>query len=512
MACEFNPHAREFFALCRRQVVISERKNREGGGSAADAWAGWRGQSHTTRRRLWTWLLVSSALHAPLTPLVALLGLVGLLDMRTDDAPPAPPITEIPLDLLPDDGPDPAPKAADKALAEPGGAPVPAPPKPKEAKVEAADAGAPSDAGADSGDAEAVAQAAAEGGVEGREKGTGEQIGDPVALSGAAGKIADANANIRLILYTERMRAHPLARRVGSMLSQAYQWRDFFGPSGIDPIQDVDRILIAGPELRDSSQVVAVMQYNVSDERMRAAVDALVQRDTSGGEWLDAGAPAARARADRADRLFVMPAPHLIVVTPPSAERHALSLSPKTRFPRAAGDEAVTAYILKPSQSLRGLPLRLPASLKWLRIKARQAEGGGATVHIHGLDETPELAEHHAQMLQEGVTAMSRLDLGMLGLLLGRSETRFIESVEFTADGRNIRGELGLTEQQLGSIVDLLTQLMGGAPRRPPPQPALEAGTETPSERPVEPSSPEPPSLPPVPEVPVPEPPAVPSP
>jgi hypothetical protein len=495
--------------------VISEQENAEGGREEAEGWAGWRGQSHTPRRRLWTWVLVSSALHAPLTPLVALLGLVGLLDPSADDLPPAPPITEIPLDLLPDDGPDPAAKAAaEKAAAESGGAPVEAPPKPKEAKVDTADAGAPSDAGADGGDAEAVAQAAAEGGLEGREKGTGEQIGDPVALSGAAGKIADANANIRLILYTERMRAHPLARRVGSMLSQAYQWRDFFGPSGIDPIQDVDRILLAGPELRDSSQVVAVMQYNVSEERMRAAVDALVQRDAN-GEWLDAGAPAARARADRADRLFVMPAPKLVVVTPPSAERHALSLSPKTRFPRAAGDEAVTAYILKPSQSLRGLPIRLPASLKWLRIKAKQADGGGAVVYIHGLDESAELAEHHAQMLQEGVTAMSRLDLGLFGVLLGRSETRFIERVDFTSDGRNIRGELSLTEQQLASIVDLLTQLMGGTPRRPQ-APPVEAGAETPGTRPSEPRAPQPPSMPslpevpPVPEVPPPEPPATP--
>jgi hypothetical protein len=461
---------------------------------------------------LWTWLLVSSALHAPLTPLVALLGLVGLLDTRADDLPPAPPITEIPLDLLPADGPDPGAKAAaEKAAAEPGGAPVEAPPEPKQAKAEEADAGAaPSDSGTDSSDAEAVAQAPVDGGAEGRDKGAGEKIGDPVALSGAAGKIADANANIRLILYTERMRAHPLARRVGSMLSQAYQWRDFFGPSGIDPIQDVDRILIAGPELRDSSQVVAVMQYNVSDERMRAAVDALVQRDTNGA-WLDAGAPAARARADRADRLFVMPAPNLIVVTPPSAERHALSLSRKTRFPRAAGDEAVTAYIVKPSQSLRGLPLRLPASLKWLRIKASQAEGGGATVHIHGLDETPELAEHHAQMLEEGITAMSRLDLGLLGALLGKSQTQFIETVQFTSDGRNIRGELGLTEQQLGTIVDLLTQLMGGTPRRLS-QPASDAAAEVPGSRPAPPETPEPPSSPSVPEVPSPEPPVVPEP
>src|SRR5688572_26239385 len=260
----------------------------------------WRGSSDTSRRRLIWWILFSLLLHSPFTPLAALFGLVAFLrpaDSESDE--PVDPITAIPIDLLEDMGPaggappkpaDPEPVAPkeddsfkDLAVDEPKPEPRP---KPKPERP-AADA----DGGADP-----EALASADGGSEAGAAGTGSSIGDPVALSGAAGRIADANANVRLIVYTERIRNQPLGPRVGMLLSQAPQWRDFFGPAGLDPIKDVDRILIAGPQLRDSSQVVAVLKYNVSEGRMRQALDAIVQRDPANGGWLDAGVPAATAR------------------------------------------------------------------------------------------------------------------------------------------------------------------------------------------------------------------------
>ena len=82
--------------------------------------------------------------------------------------------------------------------------------------------------------------------------------------------------------------------------------------------------MIVGPELRDSSKVVAILKLNVSGPRVREAIDAIVRADTEHGEWLDAGIPAATAYADRAPRIFVMPAPNMVVVVPPSAKDAAL--------------------------------------------------------------------------------------------------------------------------------------------------------------------------------------------
>jgi len=121
-----------------------------------------------------------------------------------------------------------------------------------------------------------------------------KEFGDPIALAGTAGEIADSNANVRLFLYTEVVRKHHLGERISGLLKKTPQWKDFFGPSKIDPISDIDRVMIAGPQLRSSAQVVAIVQHRLSQTRIEQAFDALVQRD---GAWIDRKPLIARGKA-----------------------------------------------------------------------------------------------------------------------------------------------------------------------------------------------------------------------
>ena len=57
----------------------------------------------TTPRRLGRFLALALVLHAPLTPLSAFSGLLRLLGRETE-APALPPVTEIPLDIIDDEG------------------------------------------------------------------------------------------------------------------------------------------------------------------------------------------------------------------------------------------------------------------------------------------------------------------------------------------------------------------------------------------------------------------------
>jgi hypothetical protein len=463
----------------------------------------WRGSSDTGRRRLVWWILVSLLLHSPFTPLAALFGLVALFrptDSETEE--PVDPITAIPIDLLEDMGPagggppKPAEPAAaapkeqdsfkDLAVDEPKPEPKPKPERTAEADEEA-------DAGAD---AEA-ALASADGGADAGAAGTGSAIGDPVALSGAAGRIADANANVRLIVYTERIRNQPLGPRVGMLLSQAPQWRDFFGPAGLDPIKDVDRILIAGPQLRDSSQVVAVLKYNVSEGRMRQALDAIVQRDPANGGWLDAGVPAASARADRAERMFVMPTPGIVVVTPPSAAKSALGLGAKTKFPAPKGPEIMTAFVVTPSRAFRGLAFPVSPSIKWVRVQVLPGADGNATAELVAEDESEESAKTNAEETQRTLEAMTQLKLGILGSFLGKKEHRLVERISFSSQGKMIYGSVVVTPRQLATLVEGAAQLAKDiaernarrrqetqapqAPQAPPSEPNLAPTPETPA-------------------------------
>ncbi|MEB2312937.1 MAG: hypothetical protein OZ921_07260 [Sorangiineae bacterium] len=441
----------------------------------------WRGQRDTAAwRRLGKLLGLSLVLHLPLTPLGALAGLLGLITRGPAEALPVEPVDSIPIDLIEESGESPA----GKPPSEPERGPAPAPsepepdpfaglddepdedalalvdsPKPEEprAPARAADAGAPdaSDAAApdaappDASDAAASVAAASDGGH--AEAGAGRGIGDPVALSGAAGRVVDGNANVRLIVFTDRIRDTELGDKVGALLASANQWYDFFGPSGLDPVKDFDRILIAGPQLRDSSAVVAVLRYNTSEAKIRAALAALVARD-EGGRWLDAGVPAAQAKADRAERVFALPAPHLVVVAPPSAAAAALALPRSTRFPAAKGGEVLTAFVRTPWRAFLGIPFDIPKTIAWVRLSIAPSPGGGAVATLDAEDATPEDARRNAAALSRAINAVTQVNVLFI-------RQRFIEPVSLEADGRHIRGVITATPSQLRDLVGMVAGL-----------------------------------------------------
>ena len=424
----------------------------------------WRGQKDTQRWRFRLLVLASVLLHLPLSPVGGVFGLIRLVSSPAEGPADLNAISAIPVELVGEG--QLAPAAEPESVAAPS-EPAPPPEDDPYAKLleetdslmdlpEPEDAGAaePSendaDAGPDAGpadasldaepesvaDAEAPGDAGAEGGVVG--------IPDPVAMAGAAGQVANANANVRLILYMDRIRRHPVGNRVRELLKNTWQWQDFFGTGGIDPLQDVDRILIAGPQLRDSSDVVAVVRHNVSASKIRGAVDRLVKRDRTGGAWLDAGVPAAEASADGASRVFVMPNSNLMVVAPPSARTSALGLSPTVHFPPPRGNEAVSAYLVTPWRALRGIRFSVPVSVKWARVSITETANSGALARIEAEDESADAARATASRMQQGLRWFVTLD--------------FIEHVSFSSQGTKIIGEVEATREQIAALLELARQ------------------------------------------------------
>jgi hypothetical protein len=406
-------------------------------------------------------VLLSVLLHLPLTPIFGLLGLFSWTAMSEPEPPSLGPIKAIPIEMFEADpgGAEQSAQARGSEALEPDTVAIPdkpqqPTPKPEQPR-ELADAGAPDAGSDDSRDAGADALAASDAGAGDAGVGPGKDIGDPVALSGSAGRVADANANVRLIIYNQNIRSHALGARMGKMLRSIGQWRDFFGPTGLDPIRDIDRMLIAGPQLRDSSEVMVVLKYNVSEQRVRQAIDVLVKRDPNGA-WIDGKVPAARARADRADRIFVMPRPGLLVVTPPSALANVLKVASKIEFAPPKGREALTAYVVTPWRVFMGLPFQFPRSLKWARLQVTPTSGGGVEATFRALDESEEMAKRNAHYLHNTVGTATKLNLGVLGALLGKSQHSFLEKVEFRAEKDEISGIITATPGQVASGFDMI--------------------------------------------------------
>jgi hypothetical protein len=434
----------------------------------------WRGQSDTNRARL-VWVLVGSLLlHSPLTPLFTLIG--WFLQPPPEAAPVVDPITAIPVELLEGEDATAAAKAAQKEPAAPEEPAVSVDPAPAATeKVPVRDAGAPVDAGAPDAEPEADAgedagppdagDELADGGIDDGggladagppedggagegDAGTGEGgPRDPIALVGEAQKVVGNNGNVQVIIDTEKVRAHPLGSRIGGMLAAIPQWRDFLGHSQIDAVRDFDRLVISAPQLvADSSELVAILFANVPDKQLRAAVDALVQADPKHGEWKKkAPVPTAIAYADRAPRVFVLPSPGVVVVTPPSAEKAAQGLR-KLKTPSLPGEAVLRGKLVTPANAAKGLPIRLPASLKSVKVMwftLTPTVSGGVLIELEADDGSPEQASENAAALTSTIRS---IPLNAL----------FIDRYAFEADGSKIKGTIALKQQQVLMILSTI--------------------------------------------------------
>ncbi len=300
------------------------------------------------------------------------------------------------------------------------------------------------------GDAAAASTDAALPGAEaGAEGGSApfRPIRDPVGLAGDAKKITPKNPNVSLVIYLDKVRAHPLGRRFAPTLTKLENWRNFFQGTGLDPVRDIDRILIAGPQLRDSSRVVAVIRHNTSQQRVRGALQALVGRDGSQGQWVKAPVPVVKARVDGAERYFVMTGPRMLVVVPPDGLDQALGLSRNLRFP--GGNHAVVLFLKYPANAFRDQPVRLPTSVEWMRFSMELKPGGGADARLEAKDKDAASAAANAPRLTEVINKAMVIDLIV-------TKRRLLNPVTFRAEGDRIRTETHVTDAQLRHILSFM--------------------------------------------------------
>lgn len=426
---------------------------------------GWQSLEQDSRR-LWRWLLVAFLVHLPFTPLGPLFGLLALISHPQTEPLPVEELRGIPVELL-EQKEEPPPAAAleslpTEPLPEVPAAVVPPRVKPKHQPLEqdageAPDAALPGDAGhpepsvatgdavADAGTLLAVADAGSQTPAAVTQQ--GQPSNPEEALAASTHGIADSNANVRLSLFMDRVREHPLGSQLGQLLKSVYQWRDFFTPASLDPVKDFDRIFLFGPQLRDSSQVAAFLQHNLRPVRIRKAIDGLVKRSGAGSAWLKGTKnPAARAVADRSQRLFVLYPNHVVAVVPPGAEKDALSLS-ELNLPAAKGEELARAFVKTPSRALLGTRFQLAQSIRTAEIRVYAEDEGGARIEADLEDESSEFATRNSRQIKQNVDTMTLANNWLL------SGSRVAEPLQIRTEGNHIRATLRVTRPQAERIL-----------------------------------------------------------
>jgi hypothetical protein len=286
--------------------------------------------------------------------------------------------------------------------------------------------------------------------ADGAEGGGYEPIRDPVAVAGDARMVAQRNPNVSLMVYTGRIRRHPLAVKHAATLTSIQQWRVFFEGTGLDPVRDTDWILLVGPQFRNTARISVVLRYTIPEARMRAAVNALVARSQPPGTWGEKnGVRYARLRIDNADRYIVMPQPRILVVVPSDGLDQAVNLK-TARFPSGAGDGTAVLLNLKtPRNAFRGLPADIPASIAWVKFSMKLTADGGADARIDAEDSDDETAKRSAASLTEQLEKAAVIRLMFV-------QTRLFDPVVFRAEGKHIRADTHFSESQLDTILSMI--------------------------------------------------------
>jgi hypothetical protein len=257
---------------------------------------------------------------------------------------------------------------------------------------------------------------------------------------------------VRLVIYNHRIRDHVLGERIGLVLGILPQWHSFLGESDIDAVKDIDRILIAGPQLRRTGDVMAVLQYNVEKAKVLDAVDQLVKR-SPGGRWLETPFPMAFAQADRADRLFALPRERIAVVAPVGLEKQLVQIGPKVNIPNSKGDEALVAFIKTPWRVFIGRDFDLPKSIAWMRLRVIPNADGGVVLEVEAEDESAELAKQNAELVARRINSMAQMG-GLGAFLAGFGLEPFVDHVTLTTNEKKIEGKLVVRPKQLKRILN----------------------------------------------------------
>jgi len=316
------------------------------------------------------------------------------------------------------------------------------------------DAGLPIDKTTNLPDAGKIEDAGAGSATDGGSIDAGPIASDPSAVAGAPSSLVGKDPNVKILIAGERLRKYELGGMFGEVLAAIPQWQTFIGTSGIDPVKDVNHMLIGGPQLRDSRKVVVVLDMGVSEQKTRETVNGIIKRSNPPGKWLDGTpVPAAMGQAAGGERIFALvPGKHMIVVLPADAKDQLPKVKAIKPFDKSS-KVGIALYMVTPANAFRGLPFQIPNTLKWMRINVIPTDDSGVDVVLEAQDKDETLAREHAVQLEAIVEAVRKIDVPFLG------SYEVLPPTPFVTVGSLIRAETHVSRAKLILI-------MGEAKRR----------------------------------------------
>ena len=137
------------------------------------------------------------------------------------------------------------------------------------------------------------------------------------------GAYAPQGSRLTLLMRLDRLRGTDYAAPVAEMLMRLPDGRDFVTGTGLDLFTDLEALLVATPNPLDASVTFLAVRHHLDDAKVRAALtrgakasDYTLTWRTQDGRPIAERHPLEARRRWRDDRLIMLAAPGLTVVTP----------------------------------------------------------------------------------------------------------------------------------------------------------------------------------------------------
>lgn len=271
---------------------------------------------------------------------------------------------------------------------------------------------------------------------------------------------SDARVVVRIDM--EAVRGSALSNDIGSLVRSYPTWRELLGSSGIDPVRDFDRVLVAAPALvSDQSRIF--IRHHLGNARIREAVLSMAVERGQRPEWRDvSGIPVVDwpAQTD-VPRVVALTGENELVVTTPDdldgaiaiARDHAARRSAETDLiePALQLEEGLIATVVADEVGENGRRLRHPPEAFRVTIQHDGETEGRILLSVQGTYAD----DAHAEEARQYYAQQRDMYAGQM-LVRAVGLDRPLREANIEAHGNTLDVRASLTEEEIQRVLGLV--------------------------------------------------------
>lgn len=256
--------------------------------------------------------------------------------------------------------------------------------------------------------------------------------------------------NIVAIVHLADAKAHPLAPQVAELDAV----KGVIAGTGIDPVEEVDRVFVAAQDLADGRQVAALAEHHADPTKVEAALKKMVADSGEAGAWLeDHPFPAARVEVEGRTSVVMLVLPTLLAVTSEQLAPKLDVLAGTGGLPEPTGEAAVVADVRRPAENLRarGAPA-IPPTLSKVHAELTFLDGGDARLDVDAQSTDENQARLDAKRLTDAIDDATSVKVSII-------RVRAFDPVRFRSEGDRVVARRRITKAEMTSLLGFAKML-----------------------------------------------------